>query len=196
MGQGKSKQGVVTTENREEAHRLRNIWDAKRAALRAARKPVLSQEAFGAEFNIGNQAAVGFFLNGKTALSFKAASGFARGLGCRIADFSPRLAQLGEAGAAPIPPSTDLAVRLGIEFAALPDPTPNGLSKPELFEQLLAMMKTPTRAASSPPADVFEETMRSATATATAREASARARKRSKAVSGAKLPTKTPHRAR
>lgn len=88
MTEAKSKQGKVTPENLEEAAKLRPLWEAAKAEGR-----VTSQEAFGAANDIGNQAAVGFFLNGKTALSMKAAIGFARGLGCRVDAFSPRLAK-------------------------------------------------------------------------------------------------------
>lgn len=94
-----SRQGKVTEEHREEARRLRAIWDSKRDDLKAAN--VGSQEAFGLAFGIGNQAAVGFFLNGKTALSLKAALGFARGLECNVSDFSPRLAAILDGGKAP-----------------------------------------------------------------------------------------------
>lgn len=60
-----------------------------------------SQAAFGETFGIGNQAAMTLFLNGGCALSLKAARGFAAGLGCRIADFSPRLAALAGDALAP-----------------------------------------------------------------------------------------------
>lgn len=79
----------VTDENRAEARRLRAIWDAAKA-----RGAVSSQEKFGADYGIGGQAAVWQFLSGKTPLSAKAAAGFAEGLGCKVADFSPRLASL------------------------------------------------------------------------------------------------------
>jgi phage repressor protein C with HTH and peptisase S24 domain len=73
----------VTSEHREEARRLKVIWDSRAK---------LSQDEFGAQFEIGNQSAVGQFLRGVTPLSPKAARGFASGLGCLIDDFSPRLA--------------------------------------------------------------------------------------------------------
>lgn len=91
----KNKQGKITPEHEAEATRLRALWAASEDA-RAARG-VKSQESFGAAYSIGNQAAVGFFLNGKTALSMKAAVGFARGLECQVVDFSPRLAREMEA---------------------------------------------------------------------------------------------------
>ena len=87
-----NKQSKVTAEHREEAARLLKLWNDGKERLKA--RGVGTQEKFGAAFDIGNQAAVGFFLNGKTPLSAKAAAGFARGLGCQVADFSPRLAKI------------------------------------------------------------------------------------------------------
>lgn len=72
----------------EEARRLREIWGKVDASQRG------TQADFGEAHSVGNQSAVGQFLRGKTALSLKAAKGFAKGLGCQIADFSPRLAEL------------------------------------------------------------------------------------------------------
>lgn len=90
MGETKNRRGTVTPENREEAARLKRLWLDAQPALR--KQGLGSQEAFGAHFGIGNHAAVGFFLNGNTALSAKAAKGFATGLGCDVSAFSPRLA--------------------------------------------------------------------------------------------------------
>lgn len=87
-----NKKGKVTDEHREEARRLKEIWDATYDTRKASK--LHTQAAFGAEFGIGGQAVVGFFLSGHTALSLKAAKGFAKGLNCLIADFSPRLAAL------------------------------------------------------------------------------------------------------
>lgn len=78
------RRAKTTPETHEEARKLRAIWDA------AQNKP--SQAVFGERNNIGSQSAVALFLNGTTPLSLKAANGFAVGLGCRVADFSPRLA--------------------------------------------------------------------------------------------------------
>lgn len=72
-----------TPETIEESRKLRAIWDS------TAGKP--SQAIFGERYNIGSQSAVALFLNGTTPLSKKAASGFAVGLSCKVADFSPRL---------------------------------------------------------------------------------------------------------
>lgn len=73
---------------KEEAKRLKEIWDGADVSVRG------TQADFGDVYSIGNQSAVGQFLRGETPLSLKAAKGFAKGLGCKIADFSPRLAEL------------------------------------------------------------------------------------------------------
>ena len=80
-----TKQAKISDLNREESQRLRALWESTGHAG-------LSQEAFGQKYEIGSQAAVGFFLGGKSALSLKAAKGFALGLNCKISDFSDRLA--------------------------------------------------------------------------------------------------------
>lgn len=80
-----TKQAKISDLNREESQRLRAIWDSTGHGG-------LSQDAFGQKYEIGSQAAVGFFLGGKSALSLKAAKGFAHGLNCKISDFSDRLA--------------------------------------------------------------------------------------------------------
>jgi hypothetical protein len=90
MSEVSNKRSKISQENLVEAERLSKIW--KNTYEDRRRVGVHSQGAFGDAFNIGNQAAVGFFLNGRTALSLKAAQGFAKGLGCKIEDFSPRLA--------------------------------------------------------------------------------------------------------
>lgn len=77
------RKAKMSPENVEEARRLRAIWDSKKHE---------SQAIFGERYNIGNQSSVGQFLNGAVPLSLKAALGFARGLGCLVDDFSPRLA--------------------------------------------------------------------------------------------------------
>ena len=69
---------------KEEAARLRAIWDA--TPLR------MSQAEFGETYNIGGQSAVGNFLRGFSPLSLKAAMGFSAGLNVPIERFSTRLA--------------------------------------------------------------------------------------------------------
>jgi len=83
----KKNKAIITEEHLKEARALRHIWDA-------AGPERLTQAEFGEKFDIGSQAAVGHFLRGTCAISLKAAKGFAKGLGCQIADFSPRLAAL------------------------------------------------------------------------------------------------------
>lgn len=87
-----SKRGNVTALHREEARHLLNIWNRMKPRLRSLGWG--TQESFGFQFGIGNQSAVAHFLNGRAALSPKAAAGFARGLECKVSDFSPRLAAL------------------------------------------------------------------------------------------------------
>lgn len=83
---------TITDEHREEARKLRELWAQRLPALKLAGQG--TQESFGQAYSIGNQAAVGFFLNGKVALSLKAALAFARGLGVPVSEFSPRLAAM------------------------------------------------------------------------------------------------------
>lgn len=78
-----NRKARVTDEHLAEASKLRALWDAADHGL--------SQQVFGEKFGIGNQSAVGQFLRGQTPLSMKAAVGFAKGLNCNLADFSPRL---------------------------------------------------------------------------------------------------------
>ena len=92
MSDTATKRGKITGENLEEARLLKAIWDQTYEDRKKVK--MHTQGSFGAEYDIGNQAAVGFFLNGRTALSLKAAKGFAKGLGCRISDFSRRLAAM------------------------------------------------------------------------------------------------------
>jgi hypothetical protein len=92
MKNNESRRGKVTDEHRQEAQLLKVIWEKTYEERKA--RGLHTQGAFGAEYDIGGQAVVGFFLNGHTALSLKAARGFAKGLDCQISDFSPRLAAL------------------------------------------------------------------------------------------------------
>lgn len=145
MADAKDRRAKITPENREEAARLKAIWDSPAGRAKRRADGFYSQEAFGAEYKIGNQAAVSFFLLGESALSFKAASGFARGLGCKISDFSPRLAALGDVtDAEPAlteSPSATLALRLANAFAAAPETFADGSTKLELYNQLMGLIR-------------------------------------------------------
>ena len=79
-----TRKAKVTEEHRQEAARLAALWDTRSHP---------SQAIFGEQYEIGSQSAVGQFLRGDTPLSLKAAAGFASGLGCKISDFSIRLAK-------------------------------------------------------------------------------------------------------
>jgi hypothetical protein len=92
-----SRRSKVTEEHLQEAATLRDLWAASQEERSA--RGVGSQLAFGAKYNIGSQAAVGGFLNGLSPLSLKAAVGFAKGLNCKVGEFSPRLAKVLEADA-------------------------------------------------------------------------------------------------
>jgi hypothetical protein len=70
----------------QEAKQLKEIWMSSADGR-------LAQAQFGEVYDIGGQSAVANFLNGRSPLSLKAALGFARGLKCRVQDFSPRLAK-------------------------------------------------------------------------------------------------------
>lgn len=79
-----NRRAKVTPETKKEAERLRQLWETKSHP---------TQQEFGELYEIGNQSAVGQFLRGVTPLSLKAARGFAKGLGVRLEEFSPRLAE-------------------------------------------------------------------------------------------------------
>lgn len=67
----------------EEAAKLKALFDSRAG---------MSQERFGHDFEIGSQGMVWQYLNARSALNQDAALKFAKGLGCSVADFSPRLA--------------------------------------------------------------------------------------------------------
>jgi len=91
----RKKEALLTEENRLESERLKALYLASNHGL--------TQAAFGATFEIGNQGAVWQCLNAKQMpISLKAAQGFARGLRCEISDFSPRLAALAQGIAASV----------------------------------------------------------------------------------------------
>lgn len=113
MRKTEDRRAKVTPETKEEARRLRHLWDARAHP---------SQAEFGEKYEIGNQSAVGQFLRGETPLSLKAARGFAIGLGASIEDFSPRLAQ---------------------EAAAIANMVPGDPLKPDVAEVAAAINQLP-----------------------------------------------------
>lgn len=80
-----------TEETIEESRKLREIWD--RTADDRAARGVDTQERFALAYEIGSQAMVGHCLTGYAVIPLRAALAFARGLGCFVSDFSPRLAR-------------------------------------------------------------------------------------------------------
>lgn len=79
-----SKRSKITDEHRQEAARLKALWDDGR--------PRRTQAVFGEAYGLGNQANVGHYLAARSPLNAKAAAAFAAELKCSVADFSPRLA--------------------------------------------------------------------------------------------------------
>lgn len=78
------KRAKITDEHRAEAERLFALWKASTSRR--------SQADFGEHYGLGNQANVGHYLHGRSALNPKAAAAFAAELGCQVEDFSPRVA--------------------------------------------------------------------------------------------------------
>lgn len=68
-----------------DAARLKSLFDN--------REDRLSQAEFGVRYEIGSQGMVWQYLAGRRPLNIKAATAFARGLGVRIEDFSPTIAE-------------------------------------------------------------------------------------------------------
>ncbi|WP_195812453.1 hypothetical protein [Xylophilus rhododendri] len=77
------RKATITPEHRQEAAALKAIYDQVRPA---------NQGEFGKAHDIGGQTMVANYLNAHSPLNLKAATGFALGLGCKIRDFSKRLA--------------------------------------------------------------------------------------------------------
>lgn len=90
----------VTLENLQESFALKKIWDDRQGKLG------MSQKQFGERFGVGNQSMVSKLILGVQPISLKAAIGFARGLGCEISDFSPRLAAAKKAAEEGMPAAT------------------------------------------------------------------------------------------
>jgi hypothetical protein len=85
----KTRKARVTDENLAEAKKLKKLYDGE---PHKGNPGGLTQAAFGATYNIGAQSVVWQYLNGRIPLNLRAATGFAKGLKCKISDFSPRLA--------------------------------------------------------------------------------------------------------
>lgn len=79
----KPKRRKIESWQAEDAARLKRLFDEKSR---------LSQEEFGAQFEVGSQGMVWQYLNGRSPLNLSAAIKFARGLGVNVSDFSPALA--------------------------------------------------------------------------------------------------------
>lgn len=99
----RSKDAVLTDVHRAESAKLKELYTNAMHGL--------SQAAFGEKYGIGKQGAVWQCLNASgMPISLKAAQGFAKGLNCSIADFSPRLAAMATEIASSV--SQDVTVQL------------------------------------------------------------------------------------
>jgi hypothetical protein len=109
----------------KEAAALKRLWLARPKDRR------LSQEKFGQEYGLGTQGNVWQYLNGWLELDATTAERFARGLGCVVSDFSPRLAdeikQLGRRATTTPPtrilrhPVSDRGMDMAAEWEQLDD---------------------------------------------------------------------------
>ena len=79
------KKKTLTTEQLEDAQRLKALYESKKKALG------VTQYTIADDLGI-TQGAVGHYLNGRNALNVDVASGFARILQVSISDFSPSIA--------------------------------------------------------------------------------------------------------
>lgn len=75
---------------REDARRLRDLWDAKRPKLDG--KPI-SQEMFAETYLDASQGALFQYVDGRIPLNLDAAIKFAKGLGVTVSEISPRLGE-------------------------------------------------------------------------------------------------------
>lgn len=92
---GASTFGLTMATKTSKRHKPLTQWQKEDAARLKAlfANQRLSQEAFGERHHIGTQGVVWQYLNGKIPLNLNAALKFARGIGCDVAEFSPRLAE-------------------------------------------------------------------------------------------------------
>lgn len=78
------KRSKITQEHVLEAEALKRLWKGRASKC--------TQEEFGAKYGLGSQANVGHYLGARSPLNIKAASAFAKEIGCQVADFSARIA--------------------------------------------------------------------------------------------------------
>lgn len=113
----------------QDAARLKRLWNEKKPG---------TQAAFGADFEIGNQAAVWQYLNARIPLNLDAAQKFAKGLKVDVAEFSPTLAKKRDAlaaGGAPAGTHT-LTAREELVLELL-----RGLTAEQVEEELLPALR-------------------------------------------------------
>lgn len=117
MGSNVIDQGIVAAE----AQALRRLYEAR--FPKGSRE--MSQARFGDDYDIGSQGMVWQYMNGHRPLNLQAAVNFARGLGCSVSDFSPRLAESQRSIAAAADDSVVVPVdiaKVAAALMALPEP--------------------------------------------------------------------------
>ncbi len=146
-GMNAPKRQPPTDEHRREAAALHALWRSSKPRLKDA--GIHTQADIGERFGIGQQSTVAAYLTGKAALGLKAAQGFALAFGCKVADFSPRLAaELEAIRVSAARTEGGLALGIGPEgqmlaraFEAVPDHTPELAAKRDiLLGNLLALI--------------------------------------------------------
>lgn len=170
------RRGKVTDLHREEARALLEIWNRVRDERARLGQINLTQLEFAREHRIGEtQGAVSNRLTGKQPLSLKAAIGFAKGLGCKVGDFSPRLQteldDLSSSGAATGKGPATPGQLLATVFDALPDVFPDGGTKLDLLQELANRIQNRPHLWEKRPAPNGEPTVPRAAAQKTPREA-------------------------
>lgn len=98
----------LTPSQKADAARLKELWDAR------AQK--ISQMKFALDNDLGTQGNVGHLLHGRSPLNVVTATKFAKGLGVKIEDFSPTLAEQIKQASNVIEPNARLA-GLGVAVA-------------------------------------------------------------------------------
>lgn len=86
-----SRQAKVTDEHREEAQKLKELFEGY--VQKQAQKGVkVTQAGFAAAAGLGSQGLLWQYLNARIPLNLRAGLQFVKGIGCRLEEFSPRLA--------------------------------------------------------------------------------------------------------
>lgn len=108
-----ARRAKITDEHRAEATKLREIFVEAQAAAKKAGNP-FTQQQFAEDYGFGSQSLLWQYLYARIPLNLKTAFAFARGLNCRVVDFSPRLAAMGPDHQAASPP-------MSVQYVSAPE---------------------------------------------------------------------------